>query len=120
MSLVNKSGLLKQPSEDEQQQFKSFQASSINGQHEFLRKNKVNESQKLIGKILLGKEKKLLKAGVKKEDIQLREEDVLNEINNSYQFSDDNALIQIPTQHPFDIGKFHSNQRFLLRFINLI
>lgn len=52
-----------------------------------------------------GKEKKLLKTGVKKEDIRLTEEDILNEIGSSYEFNDDNALVQIPTAHPFDVGE---------------
>lgn len=73
--------------------------------HELLRANKVNESKKCIDEILLGKEKKLLKAGVKKEDIHLKEEDILNEISNSFVYNKDNALIQVPTVHPFDVGK---------------
>lgn len=108
ISLLSKTGLLSQPTEDQQLEYKEFQSSHLNGQHEFLRAHKVNESRKFIDDILRGKEKKLMKAGVKKEDIHLNEEDILNDISNSYEFNDDNALIQVPTEHPFDVGKFHN------------
>ncbi|XP_037032960.1 tRNA-splicing endonuclease subunit Sen34 [Bradysia coprophila] len=103
ISLLSKKGLSAQPTEEQQLQFKNFQSSHLAGQHEVLRDNKLNESRKYIGDIMRGKEKKLLKAGVKKEDIHLNEEDVLKDIRDSYDFSDDNALIQIPTEHPFDV-----------------
>lgn len=96
---------MSQPTEEQQLQFKTFQSSHLAGQHEFLRANRINESKKVIGDIMRGKEKKLLKSGVKKEDIHLKEEDILNDIANSYEANDDNALIQIPTEHPFDVGK---------------
>lgn len=108
ISLLSKKGLLSQPTEEQQLQFTNFQSSNLNGQHEFLRANKINESTKFIGEIMRGKEKKLLKSGVKKEDIHLKKEDILNDIGNSYDYNDDNALIQVPTEHPFDVGKSNS------------
>lgn len=116
ISLLSKKGLLSHPTDEQQLQFKDFQSNHLSEQHEFLRANKINESRKFIGDIIRGKEKKLLKSGVKKEDIQLKEEDILNEIGNSYECNDDNALIQIPTEHPFDVGKcslFHNHRDIL-------
>lgn len=105
ISLLSKKGLLSQPTEEQQLQFKNFQLNHLAGQHEFLRANKINESRKVIGDIIRGKERKLMKSGVRKEDIHLNEEDILKDIGNSYEFNDDNALIQIPTEHPFVVGK---------------
>lgn len=107
ISLLSKKGLFSQPNEEQQLQFKNFQSNHRTGQHGFLRANKVNQSRKVIGDIIRGKEKKLLKSGVKKEDIHLKEEDILNDIGNSYDFNDDNVLIQIPTEHPLDVGEFN-------------
>lgn len=105
ITLLSKKRLLSQPTEEQQLQFKTFRSSHLTGQHEFLRANKINESRKFIADIVRGKEKKLMKSGVPKEDIHLNEEEILTEIGNSYEFNDDNALIQIPTEHPFDVGK---------------
>lgn len=111
VSLLSKKGLLTQPNDEQQSQFRNFHTNHVAGQHEFLRANKINESKKFIADIIRGKERKLLKAGVKPEDIHLREDDVLDEISRSYEGNDDNALVQIPTQHPIDVGKLHSLTR---------
>ncbi|KAJ6645435.1 tRNA-splicing endonuclease subunit Sen34, partial [Pseudolycoriella hygida] len=103
ISLVSKKGLLSHPTEAQQLQYELFKSNHLAGQHEFLRENKIAESRKFIGDILRGKEKKLLKSGVKKEDIHLNEDEILNDIGNSCERNDDNALVQIPTAHPFDV-----------------
>lgn len=87
-------------------QFKNFQLTNLAGQHEVLRENKVDTSRRYMGNIMRGKERKLLESGVKKEDIHLSEEDILKDIRDSYDFNADNTLIQVPTEHPFDVGEF--------------
>lgn len=106
VTLLSKKGLVTQPTEGQQVQFKNFQLTNLAGQHEVLRENKVDTSRRYMGNIMRGKERKLLESGVKKEDIHLSEEDILKDIRDSYDFNADNTLIQVPTEHPFDVGEF--------------
>lgn len=59
----------------------------------------MEESRKVLPRILEGKRKKLLRIGVPAEEIHLDADQVLEEIRKSCVFNADNALVQIPTEH---------------------
>lgn len=58
----------------------------------------MEESRKVLPRILEGKRKKLLRSGVPDGDIHLDGEQVLAEIRESCVFNADNALVQVPTE----------------------
>lgn len=64
---------------------------------------KVEASRKLIGEILAGKRKKVLKNGGDPDAVT--EESVIDEIRNRCQFDAGNILVQVPTQEPFAVGE---------------
>lgn len=64
---------------------------------------KIEESRKLIDKILAGKRKKIAKSGGNPDDVN--EETVLDEIRKRCQFDSGNILVQVPTQEPFITGE---------------
>uniref|UniRef100_A0A1I8P9W0 tRNA-splicing endonuclease subunit Sen34 n=2 Tax=Stomoxys calcitrans TaxID=35570 RepID=A0A1I8P9W0_STOCA len=72
----------------------------INNQEESLKDEKLKESERNIDKIVAGKRKKLLKQGVKEEDITLDPKEILGEIRKSLKFDRKNALLDIPCAHP--------------------
>lgn len=87
--------------------YRAFRAGSVGDQQQQLRHNKVAESQKVVDKILAGKRKKLAKAGATEAELAaLSADQVLQDIYNGCAvISEDNTLVQVPTQHPFcDIG----------------
>lgn len=105
IELIEKTGLSIAPSDAHVEQYQAFREQCIADQKEHLRQTKVEESRKVIDKIIIGKRKKLLKSGVKEEDINLEPNTILQKIYESCTFEEDNALLQIPTQHPFnDVG----------------
>lgn len=105
IELINKTGLYITPTDEQVKQYQSFREQSVIDQEELQRQTKVEESRKVLDKILAGKRKKLLKSGIKEDDIKLNPDAILQEIHDSCTFSEDNTLIQVPTEHPINVGK---------------
>lgn len=64
---------------------------------------KVEQSRKLIDKILDGKRKKVAKNGGDPNEVT--EDTVIDEIRKGCQFDSGNILVQVPTQEPFAVGE---------------
>lgn len=63
---------------------------------------KIAESQKIIGKILAGKRKKVKETG---GDVsQVTEDSIIADIRKKYKFNLDNILVQVPTEEVFENG----------------
>lgn len=106
VDVVKKIGLSVPPTESQTKEYHEFRERCVNDQKELLRQNKVDESRKVVDKIIAGKLKKLAKSSNQTPSPDTFEpEAVLQEIYDSYSFSMDNALLQVPTKHPIDVGK---------------
>lgn len=64
---------------------------------------KVEDSRKIIDRILDGKRKKAAKSGGNPNEIT--ETIVIDEIRRRCQFDSGNILVQVPTEEPFDVGE---------------
>lgn len=84
--------------------YRAFRAGSVGDQQQQLRHNKVAESRKVVDQILAGKRKKLTKAGATAAELAaLSADQVLQDIYNGCAVvNEDNTLVQVPTQHPFN------------------
>lgn len=103
--VVNKVNRVRRyPTPDDEQNYKQFREEQISSQAELLKRNKVQQSEQMIDKIMSGKMKKLIKAGHKQEDIKLNPVSVINEIAREYKFDPNNVLVQVPTQMPSSDG----------------
>lgn len=104
VNLIRKIGLSVPPTQSQTREYHEFRERCVDDQKELLRLNTVEESRKVIDKIISGKLRKLAKTG--NQSVQsLEPEAVLQEIHDKYAFSIDNALLQVPTKHPIDVGK---------------
>uniref|UniRef100_A0A1B0DJ44 tRNA-splicing endonuclease subunit Sen34 n=1 Tax=Phlebotomus papatasi TaxID=29031 RepID=A0A1B0DJ44_PHLPP len=98
----NTSDLKQPPTEEISQQYSKFLDNQLQEQREILRKRKISELQDNLEKIVQGKRKKLLKSGLREEDINLDSGKILQEeIDKIPELQLENLLIQTPTEHPF-------------------
>lgn len=65
---------------------------------------KIEESKNIINTIIAGKRKKIEKNGGNPDEVTV--ESILNDIRNKFVFNLDNILIQVPTEEPFNVGKW--------------
>lgn len=81
--------------------------SQLDSQQECYVNQRLQKSKQIICKIVQGKRNKLLKSGVPENEINITEESVLEEellrIKESF---GENLLVQIPTEHPIEVGEF--------------
>lgn len=104
VDVVKKIGLSVPPTESQTKEYQDFREICVNDQQELLRQNTVEESRKVIDKIIAGKLKKLANSD-KQPKQSLEPEAILKEIHDKYSFSMDNALLQVPTKHPIQVCK---------------
>lgn len=102
IEVIVRTGLCDRPTPANKLTYNTFRDGCVTDQQAQLRHNKVVESRKVVDKILAGKRKKMAQAGAAETEVmQLSVDQVLQDIYNECTFNEDNALLQVPTQHPF-------------------
>lgn len=85
--------LTTKPDEVQKNEYLQFQQQNFDEQHEYLRRQKIDESRKVLNKIIAAKQTQTTN--------ELEPDSVLNEIAASVEnVPVANLLVQIPTQHP--------------------
>ncbi|XP_033161356.1 probable tRNA-splicing endonuclease subunit tsp-4 [Drosophila mauritiana] len=102
-TLVDKSKDLKaKPTAEKLEECKADFESRLLGQEEALKTEKLRETERYMDKILTGKRKKLLKQGKNELAAALTDKDVLTEMSVNFKFDRQNALLEVPCEHPTD------------------
>ncbi|XP_053658827.1 uncharacterized protein LOC128707895 [Anopheles marshallii] len=103
--LVDQNSALQRPPSDEETH---LYAGMVERQKEELRmpaiEKRLEAFQKHLPKIIEGKRKKLLKAGVKEEDINLDAEQLVSEERERIMKEQFDTMVQIPTKHLIALG----------------
>ncbi|XP_052902536.1 uncharacterized protein LOC128310041 [Anopheles moucheti] len=103
--LVDQNSALQRPPSDEETH---VYASMVERQKEELRmpaiEKRLEAFQKHLPKIIEGKRKKLLKSGVKEEDIRLDAEQLVSDERERIMKEKFDTMVQIPTKHPVALG----------------
>ncbi|KXJ76577.1 tRNA-splicing endonuclease subunit Sen34 [Aedes albopictus] len=101
IELIDKEAQLTRcPSEEAKQQFARLSQKQIDEQRQPVVEKRLREFKQYLPKIIEGKRKKLLKSGVKEEDITINEEQLLKEENHKLATMEIDRLIQIPQEYP--------------------
>ncbi|XP_001653315.2 tRNA-splicing endonuclease subunit Sen34 [Aedes aegypti] len=99
--LIDKNAqLTRSPSEEAKQQFARLSQQQIHEQKQPVIEKRLKEFEYHLPKILAGKRKKLLKSGVKEEDITINEEQLIKEEKHKLETMEIDKLVQIPQEYP--------------------
>lgn len=102
--LVNKIGLQEEPEESVEQEYKEILEKQKIEQNDYFKEARLEQTKKLMEKIIKGKKNKLRKLGVKEEDINVTAESVLKEEKDKIpDITESNMYYQTPTEHPFEV-----------------
>lgn len=102
--LEDKGGLRELPTENVVNQFQDHQKRIVDELQKPYIEGRLEATKTNMEQIVKGKIKKLVKAGVPEEEIDISPEQILNEVTVKLQqsiSSKSNVYVQIPTQHPF-------------------
>ncbi|ALC44610.1 CG33260 [Drosophila busckii] len=105
--------LTKEPTPESLETYKKAAAARIHAQGNALRAEKLRETERHLDKIVQGKRNKLLKQNKTQEAASLTAKDVLEEIDRSFVFDTQNALVELPCEHPTKhIGQLYTETIF--------
>lgn len=107
------------PSDQIKQQYSDFLKGQAETFNDIYREKRVEETKKIMPKILEGKRKKVLQTGGNPDDV--KEEDILNDVRKRCKFDEKTMFVQLPMQEPFPAGLYkisYEINRFTLGFFN--
>lgn len=103
------------PSEEIKQQYKNILAVNSVAIVEYARQNRMEESMKVIDKIIAGKRKKCTAKGLNPDEITV--DSVIAEMRDNFKFNPDQMTIEVPMAEPFEVPtKWSPNCRTSIRW----
>ncbi|GAB0097144.1 tRNA-splicing endonuclease subunit Sen34 [Sergentomyia squamirostris] len=102
VTLEDNSLLKHAPIEETVQKYRDFTEKQYQEQKTILKEKRVQEVEQNLQQIIRGKKKKMLKSGVKEENIDLDEDQIFQEeIQKIPQLTKEYLLVQTPKEHPW-------------------